>query len=223
MLEGFLSFFTNINGFFYILGYLIGGIPFGYLLVFSFYKVRLTQVGSKSVGATNVYRVLKDIAPNRAKKFMIATIFLDSTKGLFVILAAKLMGVGYDVQWLIAIFVVLGHCYSIFLFFLGGKGVTTAIGTTILLMPIEGIIGLIIWGLVGKYLKISSLSSLFGVLGAIICTFFIPDLLHLPEAINITKQIGSHTPVVIIGVIVLWTHLPNIYRLIFGMEQKIIG
>lgn len=223
MIDSIMSFITNINVLFYLAGYLVGSIPFGYLLVLLAHKTKITEHGSKSIGATNVYRILKEISPQSAKKFMIATIFLDSTKGLFVVFAALIVGLDYNAIWLVVIFVVIGHCYSIYLGFIGGKGVTTAIGTTLLLIPIEGIIGLIIWGTVGKIFKVSSLSSLFGVLFGILCTFFIPALFDLPLGINIEKQVGSHVPVVIIGLIVLWKHIPNIIRLIRKEEAKIIG
>lgn len=220
-MDAIFTFFSSANGIFYAFAYLVGSIPFGYALVKIFFGENLLKSGSGSIGATNVYRVVKIFAPKSAKKFMIATIFLDSIKGVVVILLGKIFGLPYAVLWLGAIFVVIGHCNSIFLFFNGGKGVTTAIGSTILLMPVEGALGLVMWALVGKILKISSLSSLFGVLFGIFCTFFIPSWLNLPEAINIEKQIGTHIPVIFIGFMVFWAHLPNIYRLLLGHERKI--
>ena len=163
---------SNINVIFYIIAYLVGGIPFGYLIVKRF-KINLLEIGSGSIGATNVYRALKLQTPY-AKKLSILTIILDSTKGMIVVLAAKVMGLSYETQWAIAVLSVLGHCYSPYLNFKGGKGVSTAIGSTILLVPLEGIIGLIAWFITGKVFKVSSLSSLIGVSIGIISSFFIP-------------------------------------------------
>ena len=208
---------SNINVIFYIIAYLVGGIPFGYLIVKRF-KINLLEIGSGSIGATNVYRALKLQTPY-AKKLSILTIILDSTKGMIVVLAAKVMGLSYETQWAIAVLSVLGHCYSPYLNFKGGKGVSTAIGSTILLVPLEGIIGLIAWFITGKVFKVSSLSSLIGVSIGIISSFFIP---HFSPAISIVSQVGTHTPLIILLCLIIYTHIPNIIRLITNQEGKIL-
>lgn len=211
-----LEILSNINVIFYIIAYLVGGIPFGYLIVKKF-KINLLEIGSGSVGATNVYRALKMQTPY-AKKLSILTIILDSTKGLIIVLIAKIMGLSYETQWAIAILSVLGHCYSPYLNFKGGKGVSTAIGSTILLVPIEGVIGLIAWFITGKVFKVSSLSSLIGVSIGIISSFFLPNL---NPSISIVSQVGTHTPLIIILCLIIYTHIPNIIRLITRQESKI--
>lgn len=208
---------SNINIIFYIIAYLVGGIPFGYLIVKRF-KMNLLEIGSGSIGATNVYRALKMQTPY-AKKLSILTIILDSTKGMIVVLVAKVMGLSYETQWAIAVLSVLGHCYSPYLKFKGGKGVSTAIGSTILLVPLEGIIGLIAWFITGKVFKVSSLSSLIGVSIGIISSFFIP---HFSPAISIVSQVGTHTPLIILLCLIIYTHIPNIIRLITNQEGKIL-
>lgn len=208
---------SNINVIFYIIAYLVGGIPFGYLIVKRF-KINLLEIGSGSIGATNVYRALKLQTPY-AKKLSILTIILDSTKGMIVVLVAKIMGLSYETQWAIAVLSVLGHCYSPYLNFKGGKGVSTAIGSTILLVPLEGIIGLIAWFITGKVFKVSSLSSLIGVSIGIISSFFIP---HFSPAISIVSQVGTHTPLIILLCLIIYTHIPNIIRLITNQEGKIL-
>lgn len=210
------------NLIFYVIAYLFGGIPFGVMITRVFFKIDLQKIGSGSIGATNVYRALKEVAPNQAKFFSLLTLILDAIKGLIVILIAKLCGVPFGAQWLMAILAIIGHCYSPFLNFKGGKGVSTAIGSVILLIPIEGILGLVVWGVVGKVFKVSSLSSLLGVLSGIALTFVVPYVFNLPESIDITKQINSHVPVVIIGIIIIYTHIPNIKRLITGQESKVL-
>lgn len=218
----FLELITNINIIFYILAYLVGGIPFGLVLAKIFGNVDVRKVGSGSIGATNVYRALKDIDPKKAKIVSFATLILDAFKGLIVVLLAKIFGLSYETQWMIAILCVIAHCYSPYLNFRGGKGVSTAIGSVILLMPIEGILGLIVWGVVGKVFKVSSLSSLLGVLSGIGFTFVIPYILPLPHSISIIDEIGTHTPAVVIGIIILYTHIPNIIRLFKGQEKKVL-
>lgn len=211
---------SNINVIFYICAYLAGSIPIGAILVKVFANKNILQIGSKSTGATNVYRAFVDISPSKAKFFSLLTLILDAIKGFIVVLIAKFYGLSFDTQYAIAIFAILGHCYSPFLGFNGGKGVSTAIGSVILLIPIEGILGLLVWGFVGKVLKISSLSSLLGVLSGIILTFIIPHLFSLPASININEQIHTHAPLIIIGVIILNTHTENIKRLFLRQEKQ---
>ena len=213
---------SNINMIFYIVAFLFGGIPFGWLLVKVLYKVDIRDIGSKSIGATNVYRAVKEIDESKAKYLSILTIILDATKGLIVVLGAKLLGMSYETQWSIALLAILGHCYSPYLGFKGGKGVATAIGSVLLLIPVEGICGLIIWGIVGKVFKISSISSRIGVLGTIGLTFVLPYILPLPDCISIIKQINTHTPLVLIGLFIFYTHIPNIKRLFSGEENKVL-
>lgn len=210
----------NPNVLLYICAYLIGSIPFGALLVKIFAKQNILEIGSKSTGATNVYRAFATISPQKAKFFSLLTLLLDAFKGLFIVLIAKLIGLSFETQYAIAILAILGHCYSPFLGFNGGKGVATAIGSVLLLIPVEGTCGLIVWGIVGKVFKISSLSSLLGVLSGIILTFVIPSIFNLPESININAQIGTHVPVVLIGVIIINTHWENIKRLVLKQEQQ---
>lgn len=218
-----MEFFTNyINLWFYLLAFFVGGIPFGVMLTKVLYGIDLRKIGSGSIGATNVYRALKEHDPKKAKLISIATLILDAIKGTVIIALAKAVGLPYGAQWFMAILAVLGHCYSPYLGFHGGKGVSTAIGSVILLMPIEGALGLVVWTVVGKVFKVSSLSSLTGVLSGVVLTFVIPYILPLPPSIDITAQINSHTPIVLIGLIILYTHIPNIIRLFKGQESKVL-
>ena len=128
LLSGIIDFFTSINGIFYLIAYLVGGIPFGLIYAKVFGGVNIREVGSGSIGATNVLRSLKEINPKLAKKLAILTIISDALKGIIVILAAKFFGLTYEAQWMIAFLAVVGHCFSPFLKFEGGKGVATSVG-----------------------------------------------------------------------------------------------
>lgn len=216
---GFL--YDYINVVFYIVAFLVGGIPFGVFFT-RLYGIKIQEVGSGSTGATNVYRALKEVAPKQAKPLSIATLVLDAIKGLLVVLVAKLVGLPYGAQWMIALLAIVGHCYSPYLGFKGGKGVSTAIGSVLLLIPIEGVLGLLVWAIVGKIFKVSSLSSLFGVLSGVLFTFIVPYVVPIPDSINIIAQIHSHAPVVLIGLLILYTHIPNIKRLFSGQENKVL-
>ncbi len=201
--------FFNQNIILYLAAYLISGIPFGYLLAKQFAGVDIKQAGSGNIGATNVLRVVKEKDPALAKKLGAATLFLDAIKGIVVILVAKLLGAPESVQWTIAVLAVLGHCFSPFLGFEGGKGVATGFGVLLVLMPIPALIAIAVWLGAAKGLKISSLSSLIGLVAFIIASYLLyPDV----------PGIHSHAPIWIIAFVIFYKHIPNIVRL-FKKEE----
>ena len=208
-----MDFFLNTNIQFYILAYLIGSIPFGLLLAKKFAGIDVTTSGSKSIGATNVLRVVKQTNPTLAKRLGIATVLLDAMKGAIVILIAMMMNLSLETLWAIAVLSVLGHCYSLYLNFEGGKGVATALGVFLVLIPIPTLIGAIIWGFCAKVLKVSSISSLLGLVGVVISTIIL----------NNGMNIGSNAPMYIITFIIFYKHIPNIIRLVNGEEKKVVS
>lgn len=207
-----MDFFTNTNILFFLAAYLIGSIPFGSILAKTFAGVDITTAGSKSIGATNVLRVVKETNPKLAKKLGIATVLLDALKGMLVLLVAIYYGVSDSTLWAIAILAVLGHCYSIYLGLEGGKGVATGLGVYLVLIPIPTLIGAAIWIVCAKVLKISSLSSLLGLIAVIVSASFLNDGLN----------VGSNVPMYIIAFIIIYKHIPNIIRIIKGEEKKVI-
>jgi glycerol-3-phosphate acyltransferase PlsY len=206
--------FLNINIIFYIAAYLIGSIPFGSILAKTFAGVDITKAGSNSIGATNVLRVVKETNPKLAKKLGIATVLLDALKGTLVLLVAMYFEVSESTLWAIAILAVLGHCYSIYLGLEGGKGVATGLGVYLVLIPIPTLIGAIVWIVCAKVLKISSLSSLLGLVAVVVSATFLYD--------NLGENVGSNVPMYIIAFIIIYKHIPNIIRIIKGEEKKVI-
>jgi acyl phosphate:glycerol-3-phosphate acyltransferase len=206
-----MDFFTNPNILFYIAAYLVGSIPFGLLLAKKYAGVNVQESGSKSIGATNVLRVVKQTNPALAKKLGIATVLLDALKGAVVILVAMMYGSSIETLWAIAVISVLGHCYSIYLSFEGGKGVATGLGVFLVLIPIPTIIGAVVWGFCAKVLKISSISSLLGLVGVVISAIILNDGLG----------VDSNAPMYIITFIIFYKHIPNIVRLFQGEEGKV--
>lgn len=204
-----MEFLSNTNGQLYIFAYLIGSIPFGFLFAKYIAKVDVRKSGSGNIGSTNVLRVLQEKKPSLAKKLSGATLVFDILKGMFALLLGYFLGVDESVMWGIAVFSVLGHCFSIFLLFEGGKGVATGLGVFAFLIPISVALGAIVWLVSSKVFNVVSLSSLLGVVAAVASSFFI-----YPNAI--------HTPIVIIGIIIFYKHSENIYRLFTGDEEKIV-
>lgn len=207
-----MDFIFNSNVQFFILAYLIGSIPFGLLLAKQFAGVNVKEHGSKSIGATNVLRVVKQTNPALAKKLGIATVLLDALKGAVVILIAMMFEMNQSTLWAIAVLSVLGHCYSVYLNFEGGKGVATALGVFVVLIPIPTLIGAVVWGFCAKVLKISSVSSLLGLVAVVISAMFLNDGLG----------VGSNVPMYLIAFIIIYKHIPNIVRLVKGEEGKVI-
>lgn len=203
-----MEFLSNTNVQLYIMAYLIGSIPFGLLLAKFIGKVDIRNEGSGNIGATNVLRVLKEKNPTLAKKLGGATLALDAFKGVVALMIGYTAGASEATMWAIAVFAVIGHCFSIFLWGEGGKGVATGLGVLMFMIPISATIGIVTWLVSAKVFKVVSLASLIGVIAAVASSFVIlPDMIH--------------TPVVIIGLIIFYKHSENIYRLFSGAENKI--
>ena len=203
-----MEFLFNINVQFFIVAYLIGGIPFGLLLAKQFAGVDVKASGSGSIGATNVLRVVKETNPALAKKLGGATLALDALKGILVLVVAYFAGVSESTLWAVSVLAVVGHCFSPYLGFEGGKGIATGMGVLMFMLPIETIIAIVVWAVAVKTIKISSISSLTALTVLIISSFFI----H-PEM--------AHAPVLFIGFILFYKHIPNIIRLFKGEEKKV--
>ncbi|MEA1982092.1 MAG: glycerol-3-phosphate 1-O-acyltransferase PlsY [Campylobacterota bacterium] len=204
-----MDFLFNANVQFFIAAYLIGGIPFGLLLAKKFAGVDIKASGSGSIGATNVLRVVKESNPALAKKLGIATLGLDALKGVVVLVSAYFMGMSESTLWGIAVIAVIGHCFSPYLGLEGGKGIATGMGVMMFMLPVETLIALVVWGVLAKTVRISSISSLTGVMALLVSSF----LIH-PEM--------AHAPVVFIVFILYYKHIPNIIRVIKGEEKRVV-
>ncbi len=207
-----MDFLFNFNILFYIVAYLAGSIPFGLLLAKVFADVNIKEHGSKSIGATNVLRVVKETNPSLAKKLSVATVILDALKGTIVLLIAMMLDASASTLWAIAVLAILGHCYSIFLGLEGGKGVATGLGVFLVLIPIPTLIGAAVWIFCAKVLKVSSLSSLLGLTAVVIVALFL----------NNGLEVGSNAPMYLIAFIIYYKHIPNIIRLIKGEEKRVV-
>ncbi|MBA3027068.1 MAG: glycerol-3-phosphate 1-O-acyltransferase PlsY [Sulfurimonas sp.] len=204
-----MDFLFNHNVQFFIAAYLVGGIPFGLLLAKKFAGVDVKASGSGSIGATNVLRVVKETNPSLAKKLGAATLALDAVKGIAVLIVAYFMGMSEATLWGISVLAVIGHCFSPYLGFEGGKGIATGMGVMMFMIPLETIIALVVWAVMAKTVRISSVSSLTGVAALLISSFFIhPDM--------------AHAPVVFIVFLLYYKHIPNIIRVLKGEEKRVI-
>lgn len=190
-----------------LISYIIGSIPFGMLISQVGGVGDIRKIGSGNIGATNVLRTGK-------KKLAALTLLCDMGKGAFAVACGYIFGLTNLVPAisLAAIFVVLGHCFPIWLGFKGGKGVATGLGAALALTPISGVLCCIVWLLGAKLSKISSV----GALSAFIAW---PIFVILEYRFNL--QAPLLFPALVISLLVIWRHKTNIYRLMNGTEPRI--
>ncbi len=182
-----------------LVSYILGSIPFGYIIA-KIKGVDITKLGSGNIGATNVGRFL-------GKPYFFIVLFLDAIKGFIPTILFKLLfGLEYGI--LAGLFSVIGHSYSIFMKFKGGKGVATGLGVSIALIPIETIIGLGVWFLVLMIFKIMALASIISAISVFIVVLFL-------EKSSLIKIVCG-----IIAVLIVLRHKSNIERIIKGTEPK---
>jgi len=184
--------------------YLLGSVPFGYLLVRVFLKEDVRQRGSGNIGATNVAR-------SGGKWLGIATLALDLAKGYAAVAFARHSAPGlFDLAVAAAVAAVVGHVFPVWLGFRGGKGVATALGVMLALAPLSGLgitLVFLIIVLLTRYVSLGSIAGaicfpVFGIYAAAV-----------------------RTPMVVFGFIfiaalVIAKHRANIRRLLNGTESK---
>lgn len=183
-----------------ICAFVMGSIPVG-VIVAKTKGIDLKKIGSGNIGATNVLRSL-------GKGPAALTLFGDMLKGALAVALGKYFGLGTFYQGLIGLSAILGHNFSLFLGFRGGKGVATSLGVFLLYSPQTALITFIIWIVVVLTTKYSSLGALisFGLLPLTIILLDSRD--KLPVAALVT-------------LFILIRHTDNIRRLIKGTERKI--
>lgn len=182
--------------------FLLGSVPFG-IIIAKIKGVDLKKVGSGNIGATNVLRSL-------GKWPAAITLCGDILKGTLAVALAQYFETGPVWEGLIGISAILGHNFSVFLGFRGGKGVATSLGVLIIYSPLAAFLTLIIWLAVVVLTKYSSL-------GALISFALLPLNVFLFNAGNKEKLLIT----MLIAVIIFLRHRENIQRLLRGTERKI--
>jgi glycerol-3-phosphate acyltransferase PlsY len=187
-------------------GYLLGSIPFGFLLVRIFKGEDVRASGSGNIGATNVAR--------KSPMLGVATLLLDATKGMAAVLAARVLFGGPQQQLIMttaAFFAVLGHLFPVWLKFRGGKGVATSLGAFLLLTPKS------IMCMVGVFLLVA-IAFRYVSLGSIAVAAAFPLLAWALHEYADTRQLIF---IAMVSALVIWKHRQNIGRLAAGTESKL--
>lgn len=186
--------------------YLLGSIPFGYLLVRIFTGDDVRLSGSGNIGATNVAR--------KSPSLGVATLLLDAAKGLAAVLVAQVLFSGPHQQLIMttaAFFAVVGHLFPVWLKFRGGKGVATSLGAFILLTPKS------ILCMVGLFLLIA-VAFRYVSLGSVAVAAAFPLLAWALHEYADPRQLIF---IALVSALVIWKHRQNIGRLAAGTETKL--
>ena len=187
-----------------LLTYLVGAIPFG-LVICTLYggDQDIRSAGSGNIGATNVKRVY-------GWRLAIPTLVLDIAKGFVPTLLAVWAWPDANLLWpaLVAAAAFLGHCYSIYLEFHGGKGVATGAGGVLAIAPVPTLGAAVIWGILLAATGRSSVASLLAAISLVgLCAWWSPNTIP---------------GVALLAVGICLTHVSNIRRLMAGEESQVV-
>ena len=186
------------------IAYLLGSIPFGYILVRLFRREDVRQQGSGNIGATNVAR-------SGGTKLGVVTLLLDVGKAYAAVVIARHLAPGvYDVQVAAAVAVVLGHVFPVWLGFRGGKGVASALGVFLVLTWPSAVGILLVFAVVFALTRYVSLASIVGLATFPLFGFYF---------------VVQRTPMVLFGflfipLLIIVKHHENIRRLLSGTESR---
>ena len=206
-----------------LIAYLLGSIPFGYLIVRVRKGADVRAAGSGATGATNVSR-------QAGKAFGVLTLVLDAAKGAGAILIARLIldlpafarGGGNeavpDGEWILAgaaVAAIVGHCFPVWLGFRGGKGVATGLGVFLILAPIAVALAAVVFVLTFALTRYVSL-------GSILAAASIPLFVWVWSAL--IKHAADPNPLMVAATVgaalIVFSHRANIRRLLGGAESK---
>lgn len=183
-------------------GYVLGSLPTGLIVVRLVAGTDIRKAGSGNIGTVNVYRVA-GLGPS------ILVLAVDVLKGAVPVLLARAWGYAEAVQVAAGLATIIGHNWSLFLRFGGGKGIATSFGALLAISPAAGIVGAIVWGAVVGITRYASLGSVLAIA-------------TVPLTMGWRREA---TPHLVFGVVILifavYRHRANIARLFAGTELKV--
>ena len=181
------------------LGYLLGSIPFGLLIAKAGGKGDIRDIGSGSIGATNVLRT-------GSKGLAALTLLLDAAKGALAVWLAQRYFPGFEAH--AAAGALVGHLYPVWLRFKGGKGVATLLGILVPLLPMAALVYAVVWIGLLLILRISSVAGIAAAASA-------------PISAEVLGEQGRFPLLLVFAILVVWKHHQNIRRLLAGTEPRI--
>ncbi len=184
-----------------VLAYLVGSIPTGVLLTRNRYGLDVREMGSGNIGATNVTRVFGWSAG-------ILVFLIDVLKAAIPVWGFVKLGYEPLFVSIIGIAIVIGHCFSVFLKFKGGKGVASSFGVLLILVPWGALVGGIVYGILLAVTRISAIGSLGGMLSVFIYLWVM------------SKEQAHVILIAFLSAIVLIQHRSNLVRLWQTFQEK---
>lgn len=191
-----------------LLAYFSGSIPSGVWIGKTFKGIDIRTVGSKNSGATNAYR-------NLGAVYGIMTLVIDALKGYLPLLIASKMEISSQYIVVIGLIAILGHSFSCFLNFNGGKGVATSLGVFLFLAPKAvgiAVLGFLIVVFLTRYVSLSSITA----------AIILPIMVLIFPAKDGVDKLTLSILSILIGLFVIYKHKTNISRLLNGTESKIV-
>ena len=186
--------------------YLAGSIPFGFLIG-KMRGVDVRTVGSKNIGATNVFRTV-------GKTWGLLAFLCDFLKGLVPVLLAKTFGGEAHLPLAVGLMTVVGHMFTCFMKFKGGKGIATGFGMLVGLIPWLVLVAFGIWAVtvwLSHYISLGSCVAAAFLAVAVWFPWLSPGRSDLPLCVVVT----------LVGLVAIYKHKSNIRRLLAGCENKI--
>lgn len=183
--------------------YLSGSVPYGLLLVRAFSGKDVRELGSGNIGATNVARVA-------GKKIGALVLLLDAAKASLPVWLAVWWHP--EAPWLhvaVGVAAFVGHLFPVWLKFKGGKGVATALGVLVVLLPWSALAGFVVWAAIVGVFKVSSIGSLSG------------GLLAVALAVGMGRPLPYLVLAGALYAAMVWTHRDNLRRLVKRQENKL--
>jgi acyl phosphate:glycerol-3-phosphate acyltransferase len=202
-MDGFQAIFLTIP----VGAYLLGSIPFGFLVGRFFGGADVRKAGSGNIGATNVARVAGTSAG-------ILTLLLDATKGAVAVFWAAKYTNESAVWMMVALLgVLIGHCFPVWLGFRGGKGVATAAGAFLVLCPIAAACAILLFVLVVLFWRFVSLGSISAAAAMPLLVYFFWVPHHAPPNVITFGTLAA-------ALLIVYKHDGNIQRLVQGDEPR---
>lgn len=186
------------------ISYLLGSIPFGYLLVKGIRGEDIRQSGSGNIGATNVSRTSPALG--------VVTLVLDAFKGMAAVMITRtLFPDGASLAGVAALFAVVGHVFPLWLKFRGGKGVATGLGSFLLLAPKAILVTVVVFALVVFVFRYVSLASISAVALFPVLAWWLGEYGGQPRTLACMAAAS---------VLIIAKHHENIRRLLTGTETR---
>ncbi len=201
-----------------VIGYLVGAIPFALIISRRMAGIDISKRGSGNIGGTNVLRVLGFKAGAIVMALDLAKAILPVMLAKFIIDDSVLHINGFALNWqwgqaIVALMVMVGHNWSVYIKFRGGKGVAAYYGAWFAIWPIAALFGgliLIVTALISRYMSLGSILSALGIL----CLFIILTLVYNSPPVYLVYSLVA-------AALIVYQHRTNISRLQAGTELKL--